>query len=1507
MRLSCQRFIYILQYFKIRRRMLLNLYIVPLVLSLWITAMAVIAECQPRLYHITSGNGLCSTEPCLTLSQFTSNYSHELSNNYSSETVLDMAEGTHALDFSLIILNVNYFSMRRPVPDNVLGTKVHCMKNATLKFHSIFHLSLSNITFIGCIDIKVYHVQSFALNSAQFYGSGNHTSVGTALVLQSTNASLKNVSFRSFHGIMVNSYQRGGAVYCLNSSLVILGSVFHANQAQVGGAIYATRSSTITVKNSEFLQNLCLQNRPGCYGGVMYAANSEVTIFNSSFKQNYARGKGGVFYTTASVITIQLSFFGRNGAVWGGVLHSIKSTVTISHESVFTKNNATSAGGVLLLEGTTLCTMNSSFDHNSCEIYDCIGGGVLFMINCTVEVRNCSFISNEAVAGSGGVFHASKETKLAIATSTFYKSYAVFDGGIIFSKSNTSIEIMDSNLTSSKALTGGTIYAESCVIVSLRNSQVSQSSATENGGALYVQGCGLFEVKESIIDHNGAGRLGGFALVQQTIIKIMEAAFLFNFAEDGGIFLIDNSTFWSKGIISLRNWAWFSVILIRQSTVQFTNNTQFLHNNGSVFLFNCDVDFIGNTTFINDTSLDIAIYYVEFQESGAITGYLSTIGIQGRLVIKSNKAKNGGALFITASRMHIFGSIELSNNTAAHSGGAAYLHQSELRLQGQVIISKNIATKKGGGIHSIASTLVMTQQSSLMPSYFQFLDNTAEMGGALNFEVNSKIYVISDTGQPLVDFSQNSASVGGAIYVADETNLGTCGSDPELQNTVSHECFLQYAAFSTSVFAQNRVAQAISFSENAACDELGSILFGGLLDRCKLTPVGRVYFSTPVDEPHITYGVSFFQEIGKIDDLNNIDSHPVRVCFCNNDHEADCNYQPFTFYVKKGELFHISVTAVNQVNKTVNATIHFSLTSSFSRLGDGQSSQRVESKCTDLEISMYSRNNHEELTLYAEGPCSDIGISRKKLAIIFKPCTCQIGFEPSFRDETKCDCICDSRLSPHITTCHQTTDELVRDSNIWVTFINESTESGFILHPNCPFDYCVSPSPPVNINLAIPGGADAQCAFNRSSTLCGTCKAGLSISLGSSLCVTCRHYWPGLFVALSVAILVGGILLVAFLLMLNLTVSTGTINGLIFYANLVAVNKSTFLPFSQQNPYAIFIAWLNLEFGFDTCFFNGMDTYIKTWLQFGYSFYLFLIAVVIIIISERSTKFSRLISGKNPVGTLATLIWLSYTKFLQNVITALQFAILYHPDGSKEVVWLADATIGYVSGKHIPLFITALLIIIVGFAYTVLLFTWQWLLKIKRKHWYNAWINSTRVHSFMDAYHGPYSFKHRYWTGLLLFVRILLYIIASVNVSGEPSINLLAVSICITCLLLLKGGLNARIYKACCLDVLELSWYFNIAIFCVARLMNLASQRNETVTAFISLTIALLMFALITGYHMITEIQKKIQAKRSVQTNYNDYILHENSVNNEQNLVEPNKVTYSVVELSTTAGDEIEG
>ena len=52
-----------------------------------------------------------------------------------------------------------------------------------------------------------------------------------------------------------------------------------------------------------------------------------------------------------------------------------------------------------------------------------------------------------------------------------------------------------------------------------------------------------------------------------------------------------------------------------------------------------------------------------------------------------------------------------------------------------------------------------------------------------------------------------------------------------------------------------------------------------------------------------------------------------------------------------------------------------------------------------------------------------------------------------------------------------------------------------------------------------------------------------------------------------------------------------------FYANIVVANSSTFLPFDEANFATVFLAWLNLNLGFDICLVKGIDTYMKTWLQ----------------------------------------------------------------------------------------------------------------------------------------------------------------------------------------------------------------------------------------------------------------------------------------------------------------------
>ncbi len=189
------------------------------------------------------------------------------------------------------------------------------------------------------------------------------------------------------------------------------------------------------------------------------------------------------------------------------------------------------------------------------------------------------------------------------------------------------------------------------------------------------------------------------------------------------------------------------------------------------------------------------------------------------------------------------------------------------------------------------------------------------------------------------------------------------------------------------------------------------------------------------------------------------------------------------------------------------------------------------------------------------------------------------------------------------------------------------------------------------MNLNLPNGADAQCAYYHSGVLCGSCRENLSLSLGSSRCLSCHSYWPAVLVVILLSAIIAGILLVTALLALNMTVAVGLINGFIFYANIVAANSAIFFPSSEPSFPTVFVAWLNLDIGIDVCFFDGLDVYTKTWLQLAFPVYVISLVIVIIIISEYSPRFAGLIGKRDPIATLATLILLSYAKLLSVTIT----------------------------------------------------------------------------------------------------------------------------------------------------------------------------------------------------------------------------------------------------------------
>ena len=352
---------------------------------------------------------------------------------------------------------------------------------------------------------------------------------------------------------------------------------------------------------------------------------------------------------------------------------------------------------------------------------------------------------------------------------------------------------------------------------------------------------------------------------------------------------------------------------------------------------------------------------------------------------------------------------------------------------------------------------------------------------------------------------------------------------------------------------------------------------------------------------------------------------------------------------------------------------------------------------------------------------------------------------------------------------------------------------------------------------------NSQCQYNHSGRLCGQCSEGLSLTLGKSECRKC----PNTYLLLIAPFVVGGIALVMFIKVTDFTVAVGLINGLILYANLIKANDYMFLiggPKTLNDIMQVIIAWLNLDLGIETCFFDGLDGYWKTWLQFVFPVYIWTIAIAMILLARYSMRMAHLL-GNNSVPVLATLFTLSYAKLVQTIITTFNLMIIDYPHDHNKVVWSYDGNIEYWDEKHAPLFAVAVLVLLcLWLPYTSVLLLGQCLqrcniLKIGRF--------TARMKPFFDAHYGPFKDRHRYWFGVLLFARNIPLLVGAFTPLSSSTITPLSTIAVIGALLLYAFIVNSRMYKKWYVSLSEALFLLNLLFLSGSALYTASSSVAE--------------------------------------------------------------------------------
>ena len=834
-----------------------------------------------------------------------------------------------------------------------------------------------------------------------------------------------------------------------------------------------------------------------------------------------------------------------------------------------------------------------------------------------------------------------------------------------------------------------------------------------------------------------------------------------------------------------------------------------------------------------------------------ITAYQSfNIHIANSSFIQKNVFSSKSAATLTSSAViMLYGSnASISNcNFIQNSVSSVKLFSSNITVHGNIMMSNNTAVAGTGLIFAKSSNLFLTEKS-----HMYFGSNHAINNGGVFHISNDHFYKI---GWSLVRVLSAQAS---ALTLPSESDI--------IRQT---PCFLH---------VEGRTTQKRMTFENNTSGNGGDVLYGGSL----ALGWDRVGWNCLLSFKNIS---DMSQQKG----YSQISSAPSRVCLCNSVGEPDCLIagDPHKRTIYPGQTINISAVVVGQDFGTVAGSVYTQF------LNSGTNGQLLiqphnsnpdlqPNACTTLKYTVFLGRNDISVSnvvlvltavkkkvstitnfsddknlihvwrKYAnkEGGASfynALYVSRSinsssirallqftnrgqfvfpdelqklpvyiNISVLICPFAFWLRANPPF----KCDC--DPLLMQIKGVECQIEDQTIsRSGLVWIGQ-EEIGNKTVAVSEYCPFNYCKNQ----NIRISL-SDTDSQCNYNHSGTLCGGCQSGLSLVLGSDECQTCSNNYLSLLLVFFFA----GIMLVVSIKVLDITISQGTMNGLIFYANVVKAIDYIVFP---STDITLFIAWFNLDLGVKVCFFNGLNAYSKTWLQFVFPLYIWSIAWLIIMLAKRCDRVAKMM-GKNSISVLATLFLLSYAKLFRTIITSLSFTIIHTSESSK-AVWSADGNVDYLSPRHIPLFIVATAILLfLWLPYTLLLFSEQWLHKLNCCVIIRLLI---KMKPFLDAHYGSLTDHHRYWFGALLLVKATVLLLSALLPVDHTSVKILSVAISSTALLFW----TQVVYRNQKTSLFNASLFANLILLSVTNFFTTITRENTAIAANTLIGVAITQF-----------------------------------------------------------------
>ena len=1067
----------------------------------------------------------------------------------------------------------------------------------------------------------------------------------------------------------------------------------------------------------------------------------------------------------------------------------------------------------------------------------------LYLSNSDVSIENCTFQNNSATYGGGGG-----------------------GGG------------------------GGVLLRLSAGSVSITNCTFQDNSATSKGGGVrFYDSNGNVSITNCIFQNNWAlygGAVSWFVVkgdIQSDALKLVLEG-------SAGNLCITNCTFQNNSATksggAVFSWVGvFSNILNSNAAIDLIGsagdvnitNCTFQKNSatygGAVFVATIRSMSISSSTFTDNTAVGGAAVY-------AVNTYIPSISIIPNF-LTSDTSPFG---YLLLQGVMVKDNYWSFNDYNELRGGAIHFNGINVDIFG------NTFTESKFSSNSPCGAIQGTNGFLKLHGNITFTNNIGVNGGAISLSNNVPLYFYQGSA---VEFSKNAATgFGGAIYNAgDQVNLMQPTSNlNKCTIRFIKDCYSSNCEFNTNLFS-------VTFIDNHA-QQGGHSVYATPIYNCTKC-IGVLATGNLIAESGKCPNLSSYMTTTPLpEDINDVQvlSFPRYVHLCDSGHSNMYNvsnqYQgKVTTY--PGRTVRLNVTSVDEGNGLSPSVVYtlidtYGITSSKITLGPTQKAQWIGTECGTMEYQIYG----PEMASFKLLLSNDLSNTPTAVEVTLLPC--EPGFTLISNSSTGViECQCSEFFKHFGVVCDATDGTVIRNKFNWIGVYNSTFPA---LASSCPMDYCNS-----GINQLSLAKFGELCNWGRTGIMCGSCLGNRSVIFGSSQCTICSNMW--LITLVMFAVL--GALLVAALFFLNLTVTQGTLYGLIFCANIIQVNSSIFFRQSILPSLQVIVSFVNLDFGVPLCFYDGMDDVDKAGLQFVFPAYLLILTLTVIVVChyclQRSPTTSTssclyrfpIIIGERAVGVLCTLIYLSYSKLLRTVIDIFTYSTVHLSSGDM-YVWFYDGNVEYFHGKHTVLFVIAVLTCTLFLLPYTLALTFIPIIERYSEH--NRLFNylskkANQIKPMNDAYYAPYKGEWRWWLGARLWLVFVMYILNPVYSSDNPSLLLSIQATLVILFMLIQANIqpfgqspqktyicnrHTSFYNKF-YNCLDLTYLFNYTALAVSMSYIVGKSSNETqITVSVLVGLYVVMLLVTVLYHFIVAVLKACNAYDRTREKINELFERKN-------------------------------